>query len=114
MPCDFAFPAEIPTSCLFELFSRVRDGRFDGETLQIIAKILGNSAAIWASMSTPVFSSVEMPATIDGLMEVIENNMSVAEATGMDTVAAMEWRPNPDNVRMILELLLKLLPLIIR
>ena len=113
MPCDFAFPNEIPTSCLFELFSRVREGRLDGETLQIVAKIMGNCGAIWAAMSTPVFASSEdMPSTIDGLMESIENDITVAQTTGMDTVVS--WRPDPNNVRMILELLLKLLPIIIR
>lgn len=111
MACSTNFN-EAPTfACVMEIVSDLRSGTPSRNTLEKVLWLAGCAVSTISKSddtddTVDVMDLTSLPNDVEGLSQILED-----ECTKVRPAA---WTPNPGNWKMILEILLKLLPLILK
>ncbi len=114
MACTVNFSNDLPFECIMEIVADIRSSKLDLDTLSKALWVSGcATSALTKTAKIPeephLFEAIDIssiPDDVDHIANALEDCLPTTSITA--------WKPNPDNWRMILELLLKLLPLIVK
>jgi hypothetical protein len=109
MACTPVFLNEIPYGCLMDIVSDIRTNQIKLSTATKVTWVLGCALNLFDGEENNVVGLVEpSPVTADGIAARISEICASAEGYAL---TGERWRPNPENVKALIQLLKDLLPL---
>ena len=111
MVCQPQFADSIPFECISKIVSDIRGNTIRLDTVNSVIWTLGSVIQSFEGGSDimRMQGMEDCPCTADGIAARLEE---VCSPNAMEASVG-RWRPNPENVRALIDLLMKLLPIIL-